>query len=226
MVPEPRLRRGVGRRVVYPLARSGSLEYDRVLFFTDAVFAIAITLLVVDLRVPVTGLAVDSGHVLREDISSIIGFAISFAVIGVFWVGHHSIFRYITAFDRRLILINLFFLGIIAFLPFPTQLLSVTSTGQTAAVIFYACCGGVAGLAEAAVWAYGTAPRHRLAPPISPGLRRYLLLRTLRVPVVFALSIPVAFPVPTVATFMWLLIPLSGAVIDRAAPFEQAEEPA
>jgi uncharacterized membrane protein len=226
MVPEPRLRRGSGRKVVYPLARSGNLEYDRVLFFTDAVFAIAITLLVVDLRVPVTGLVVNSAHVLREDISSIIGFAISFAVIGVFWVGHHTIFRYITAFDRRLILLNLFFLGIIAFLPFPTQLLSVTSTDQTAAVIFYACCGGVAGLAEAAVWAYGTAPQHGLAPPISPGLRRYLLLRTLRLPVVFALSIPVAFPAPTAATLMWLLIPLSGAVIDRAAPFERAEEPA
>jgi multisubunit Na+/H+ antiporter MnhG subunit len=54
----------------------------------------------------------------------------------------------------------------------------------------------------------------------------YLLLRTLRLPVVFALSIPVAFPAPTVAALMWLLIPLSGAVIDRAAPFEQAEEPA
>ena len=76
-----------------------------------------------------------------------------------------------------------------------------------------------------AVWAYGTAPRHGLAPPISPGLRRYLLLRTLWLPVAFALSIPVAFGVPTVATLMWLLIPLSGAIIDRRAPFEPAEEP-
>jgi len=226
MVPEPRLRRGVGRRVVYPLARSGSLEYDRVLFFTDAVFAIAITLLVVDLRVPEAVGHVVAKQELNDAKSSIIGFAISFTVIGIFWVGHHSLFRYIKAFDRRLILLNLFFLGTIAFLPFPTQLLSVTSADQTAAVIFYACCGGVAGLAEAAVWAYGTAPRHGLAPPISPGLRRYLLLRTLRLPVVFALSIPVAFPWPTAATLMWLLIALSGAVIDRAAPFEQAEEPA
>ena len=117
LVPEPRLRRGAGRKVVYPLARAGNLEYDRVLFFTDAVFAIAITLLVVDLRVPTEAVIVHARHVLREDISSIIGFAISFGVIGIFWVGHHSIFRYINAFDRHLILLNLFFLGIIAFLP-------------------------------------------------------------------------------------------------------------
>ena len=107
LVPEPRLRRGPGRKVVYPLARSGNLEYDRVLFFTDAVFAIAITLLVVDLRVPAEEVFVNSGHVLRENVSSIIGFAISFGVIGIFWVGHHSIFRYINALYRRLILLNL-----------------------------------------------------------------------------------------------------------------------
>ena len=104
--------------------------------------------LVVDLRVPTEAVIVNAGHVLREDISPIIGFAISFGVIGIFWVGHHSIFRYIHAFDRRLILLNLLFLGIIAFLPFPTQLLSVTATDQTAAVVFCACCGGVAGPAE------------------------------------------------------------------------------
>ena len=151
---EPRLRRGPGRKVVYPLARAGNLEYDRVLFFTDAVFAIAITLLVVDLRVPEAVEHVVAKQELHDAISSIIGFAISFAVIGIFWVGHHSLFRYIKAFDRRLILLNLLFLGVIAFLPYPTQLLSVTSTKQTAAVVFYAACAGVAGLAEAAVWAY------------------------------------------------------------------------
>lgn len=79
---------------------------------------------------------------LHDAISSIIGFAISFAVIGIFWVGHHSLFRYIKAFDRRLILLNLLFLGVIAFLPYPTQLLSVTSTTQTAAVVFYAVRAG------------------------------------------------------------------------------------
>jgi uncharacterized membrane protein len=222
---EPRLRHGPGRKVVYPLARAGNLEYDRVLFFSDAVFAIAITLLVVDLRVPTAVEHVMALHELDEAGSSIIGFAISFAVIGVFWVGHHSLFRYIKAFDRRLILINLGFLGFIAFLPYPTQLLSATETGQTAAAVFYAVCAGAAGLAEAAVWAYGTWPRLRLGPPISAGLRRYLLLRTLRLPVIFGLSIPVAFFKPTAATYVWTLVSVSGIIIDRTAPFAPAGEP-
>ena len=223
MAEEPRLRHGPGRRVVYPLARAGNLEYDRVLFFSDAVFAIAITLLLVDLRVPAAVENLVARRELHEAIPSIIGFAISFAVIGIFWIGHHSLFRYIKAFDRRLILLNLFFLGIIAFLPYPTQLLSVTSASQTAAVVFYAVCAGAAGLAEAAVWAYGTRPSLGLSPPISSGLRRYILLRTLRVPVIFGLSIPVAFPAATLATVMWALIAVVGFVIDRTAPFEPAQ---
>jgi uncharacterized membrane protein len=86
------------------------------------VFAIAITLLVVDLKVPD---AVDHPMRLLHDLRpKLIGFGVSFAVIGLFWVGHHAMFRRITAVDRRLILLNLLFLGAIAFLPFPTALFS------------------------------------------------------------------------------------------------------
>src|SRR5881394_3332137 len=77
------------RRALNPLSVAGNLEYDRVLFFSDAVFAIAITLL----------------------------------VIGLFWMGHDRLFRYITALDRQIIFLNLLFLGTIAFLPYPTALL-------------------------------------------------------------------------------------------------------
>ena len=78
----------------YPLARSGFMEYDRVLFFSDAVFAIAITLLAVTLHVPETlGHGLRAGRALHEALPSIVGFWISFAVIGLFWLGHHGIFR-------------------------------------------------------------------------------------------------------------------------------------
>jgi hypothetical protein len=105
------------------LARAGEIEYDRVLFFSDAVFAIAITLLIVDLRVPDVP-HLQSGQLLRHAIPQIGGFAYSFAAIGLFWLAHHGLFRHIKGLDRRLVLLNLLFLGTIAFVPYPTALLS------------------------------------------------------------------------------------------------------
>lgn len=198
-----------------PLAVAGHLEYDRILFFNDAVFAIAITLLVVDLRPPDPN--VYSGQALREAVPGIVGFAISFAVIGLFWMGHHAIFRYVTAFDRGLIMLNLLFLGTIAFLPYPTELLS-RSTGQAPAVIFYAACAAAAGLAEAAVWLYATRPGAGLADKSTPALRRYFLLRILRVPAVFLVSIPVAMVRPGLAAYLWILIWVTDQLLRRRAP--------
>src|SRR5215468_9602582 len=144
-----------GRRALNPLSVAGNLEYDRVLFFSDAVFAIAITLLVVDIRVPdLTSGVVDASRALHDARYKILGFVISFLVIGLFWMGHHRLFRYITALDRPLIFLNLLFLGTIAFLPYPTALLFVSSTSQVAATVFYAACVAGAGLAELAVWVY------------------------------------------------------------------------
>jgi len=202
------------------LAREGHLEYDRVLFFNDAVFAIAITLLVVDLRPPAAN--VYAGTALREAVPSIIGFGISFAVIGLFWLGHHGIFRYVEAFDRPLVLLNLLFLGTIAFLPYPTELLSIGSASQAPAVIFYAACAAAAGLAEAAVWLYAT--RTGLAKRASPPLRRYYLLRILRVPAVFLLSIPVALVSATLAPYLWILIWVTDLTLRRRAPLPDPEE--
>ena len=99
----------------HPLARAEEVEYDRVLFFSDAIFAIAITLLVVDLQVP-DG-PVQSGTLLRETLPQMGGFALSFAVIGLFWIGHHGLFRHIKGLNRTLIMLNLLFLGCVAFLP-------------------------------------------------------------------------------------------------------------
>jgi TMEM175 potassium channel family protein len=127
-----------GRRALSALSRAGNLEYDRVLFFSDAVFAIAITLLVVDIRVP--EVVANAGHQLYESRSKILSFVISFLVIGLFWIGHHRLFRYITALDRALIFINLIFLGTIAFLPYPTALLFAGNTKEPAAPVFYASC--------------------------------------------------------------------------------------
>ena len=188
------------------------------LFFSDAVFAIAITLLAVDLRVPPslgrTGMSV--GRVIGDAAPSLFGFGISFAVIALFWLGHHGVFRYITAMDRPLIGLNLVFLGTIAFLPYPTEVLSA-SNDQAAAVVFYAACAAAAGIAEGAVWLYATRSQARLAHLSAQDVRRHILLRIARIPVVFLASIPVAIVAPRIAPYLWILIGVAGLVINRFA---------
>jgi uncharacterized membrane protein len=197
------------------LSRAGHLEYDRVLFFSDAIFAIAITLLVLEIRVP--GYGTNPGAEISHALPHMFAFGISFVVIGLFWMGHHSLSRYIAAFDRALIAINLLFLGIIAFLPFPTGLLSGPNS-QLAwpATVFYAGCIAAAGLAELAIWRYAIG-KDLLKPEATPALRREVTLRLLVAPVVFLLSIPVAFYSPNVATYCWLVILVANGLLSRWA---------
>jgi uncharacterized membrane protein len=202
-----------GRRALNPLSVAGNLEYDRVLFFSDAVFAIAITLLVVDIRVP--QIVVDAGHQLYESRGKILSFAISFLVIGLFWMGHHRMFRYITALDRPIMFLNLLFLGTIAFLPYPTALLFAGTTKQPAAPVFYASCVAGAGLMDLVVWLYAIRTKGLVPASVSPALRRAETAQILPVPVVFGLSIPVAFIAPGVAPFTWILLVPIGRILPR-----------
>jgi uncharacterized membrane protein len=201
------------RVALNPLAVAGNLEYDRVLFFSDAVFAIAITLLVVDLRVPDVVRSVS--HQLHSDKVRILGFAISFLVIGLFWMGHHRLFRNITALDRPLIFLNLLFLGTIAFLPYPTAVIFAGSTKQPAGPVFYAACVAGAGLVELAVWLYAIRAKGLVPASVSPSLRRAEIAQLLPVPIVFGLSIPVAFIAPGVAPFTWILLLPIGRILPR-----------
>ena len=202
------------------LARGGEIEYDRILFFSDAVFAIAVTLLIVDLRVPDV-LHVQSGRELRNAIPQMGGFAYSFAAVGLFWLAHHGLFRYIKGVDRPLVLLNLLFLGTIAFVPYPTALLSAAGD-QVAATVFYAASLAAVGLAEAAVWLYAIRIRELALPGVSPAVHRWVLMRILRTPAVFLLSIPVALVRPNLAKWLWLLIFVGGFVLRRFEPAEDA----
>lgn len=124
------------------------LQFERLLFFSDAVFAIAITLLVIEIRLPEGHYRTDTDILngLLALIPNYVGFLISFFVVGRFWVGHHSLFA--TAhdeFDSGLVWRNLLFLGCIAFFPFPTAVLSQFASSRVA-VMFYALWLLLAGL--------------------------------------------------------------------------------
>jgi uncharacterized membrane protein len=197
-----------------PLVKAGSLEFERVLFFSDAVFAIAITLLVVDLRVPVSA-TIQAAHLLRTDIRGMVGFGIGFGVIGLYWLGHHALYRRITAMNGPLIRLNLLFLGTIAFLPYPTALLSGTSSDQVASVVFYAAWVAAVGLTEAAIWFYALRIPGLVSADLTTRQRRDAGLRILVAPVVFLVSIPVALAAPGPAQYVWILVWILGLAVDR-----------
>jgi uncharacterized membrane protein len=173
-------------------------------FFSDAVMAIAITLLILEVRLPEAGGSADLGRQVLALWPRYLGYLVSFWVIALYWVAHHRCFRYIRAFDRRLIYLNFLFLLFIAFLPFPTGLLFSNPT-QVASVTLYAGTASGMGLALGLLWVY--AVRHRfIAPGLSLRKIRDIRLNLLLPPLVFVLTIGVAFLNATAATYGWLLL--------------------
>lgn len=178
------------------------VEFARIVAFSDGVFSIAITLLVLNLSIA-KGLADDEVFdALWDQRENLLAFAISFAVIGRFWLIHHRFFGEATAFDGRLIVLNLFYLAWIVLIPFSSDVLGEYG-GQTASVVLYSanlCAVVLIGLAMS-----GHAARAGLTS-MDATERREGSIRALYIAVVFAVSIPVAFVVPEFAAFLWLVL--------------------
>jgi uncharacterized membrane protein len=182
------------------------LGLERLIFFSDAVIAIAITLLVLDLRLPEASsesLAAQLGDLS----SSFLSFFMSFAVIGLFWEAHHRLFGFIERYDRTLLWLNLAFLFLIAFLPFPTSVLG--KHWSTTAIFLYAGTLTATGIARSALWRYAVS--HRLIDPgLEPAVVKVERWRADAVPVIFLLSMAVAVIRPGLVPLCWtLLAPVS-----------------
>lgn len=121
------------------LDHAASLSFERIAFFSDAVFAIAITLLVIEVRLPHFE-TVNETVLLNALIGLIpqyVGYFVSFFVIGRFWIGHHQLFTLIDRADDGFIWRNLLLLLSIAFMPFPTAVIGEFA-GLRSGVCFYA----------------------------------------------------------------------------------------
>lgn len=177
---------------------------DRLVFFSDAVFAIALTLLVIDIKVPL-GDDGGSAAILLEELPSMYAYALSFYVIGVNWMGHHRKFAHIERFDGRLIQLNFLLLFVVAFVPFPTSLIAEYG-GEVASVVLYAAVVASLSLLQFATWAYAFRAGH-VGREVDRQLYRYMGLNMLSVPAVFALSILIALLWdPWMAMWSWLLL--------------------
>jgi TMEM175 potassium channel family protein len=171
---------------------------DRIVFFSDAVFAIAMTLLVLPLVGGRSDLPVWDQIKLKAP--EMYAFALSFWVIGLYWLGHHRVYRRVRAYDEGLMLLNLLQLFCVAFLPYPTAL-SGRYSDDVASTVFYAASMTVLGLVTTLhVW---YVVHHRRFADVDDRTARRMLLRGLAVPIVFLPTIPIAFANVTVARSLW-----------------------
>jgi uncharacterized membrane protein len=189
-----------------------TLSFERVLFFSDAVFAIVITLLVLELRVPHIehDQINESGirHALVELIPKFLGFIYSFFIVGLMWIEHHRIFRYIGSYDMGLIWRNLIFLLFVAFIPFPTALFSEYFRSQTA-FILYVAGFGVAAIAKIWIWSYAVSKRSELLnSDVDDELIKRISRRSWAVPIVCAFAIAISFVAVGLGGLCFPLIPL------------------
>lgn len=203
----------------------GSDEFTRVLTFSDGLFAIAMTLLVVGIAIPKLGAQANDGgallHALDDLQADIISFVISFAVIGRYWVAHHQTFSRLAAMDYGLVGWNMLYLAFIAFLPFPTGLLGSYFENPVAVALYSLLAGVVSGL-EVVVFRH--AHRHGLMARAMPEhVFRWGALGSLLPVGFFFLAIPVAFVKPTLAVIIWFLVVPAGLLLNRFAPPDAAD---
>jgi uncharacterized membrane protein len=185
---------------------SNVFHAERLIMLSDGVFAIAITLLVLDIRLPAleSNVPTEVFNAALNDLGHrFFSFVLSFVVIGLYWHGHHRLFRSLRHADTRLATLNFVMLFFIALMPFPTALISVYAPSQPGAVVVYALNIAATGIALAMLWVYAARGGLLLESVSARGVRKRVVLSLVE-PVVFLVSIGITFIDPNLAMLFWL----------------------
>lgn len=178
-------------------------DLDRTIYFSDAVFAIAMTLLAVDIKVPQVP-ADQLGQAILEQRREFFAYALSFAVAAAYWLSHHRLFRLLKGYTGGLQRLNLLLLFFVALLAYATDMLAVHDD-QPLGVVIYAAALGLIGTVNYWLWIYcGRSGLFR--DGVDPRLLAYARVRAPITPAVFLASIPLAFLSPSAAELSWLSI--------------------
>jgi TMEM175 potassium channel family protein len=188
-------------------------QVERFTFFSDAVFAISITLLIIEIKIPALDNATDKllWHSLASMGLRFLGFVISFGIVGHYWSVHHRIFGYVIKNSTSLIWINLGFLLTVVTLPFSAALLGEYSADTHLKIPYgvYAFNMFLTGIMNVWLWIYVSSPKRKmLTRQISNARIKLGVYRSAIIPLVFLISFGVFFIFPIVAYFLLLLIPI------------------
>ena len=198
-------------------------QVERLIFFSDAVFAIAITILVIELKVPIVPEnATEQDFVIEfaKQSPQIIGFILSFFLIGIYWTGHHNIFGYVINYSKKLLWINLIYLLTIVIMPFTTAIYSAYSLTEGhlklitpyAIYVFNIC---FTGMISFILLSYITNPKNKISEFVPDQYTKFAKVRSLIAPGVFLLSLLVCLFDPGVGRMVLFLLPFTMAYVGR-----------
>lgn len=199
----------------------GGLEFDRAASFADAIYAISMTLIVVGIALPplADASSVDElSDKLGDLLPDIITFFIVFIVIGLYWVAHHRFVSWLGAVDRPLLSIQLVYLAVIAFLPFPASTLTATNGNPLALAVFALAMAAASGLETLMI-----VHAHRaglMRERLSNEAFRWEWTASISAALVFVVSIPLAFVWVPLGYLAWFANSPIGVLLNRRRPAE------
>jgi uncharacterized membrane protein len=199
---------------------------ERITAFSDGVYAIAITLLVLDLRLPDLPAAATAGELTAALFGlwpKLFAYGLSFVVIGFLWITHHRLFAFIRRYDSTLLWLNLLVLLFVALLPFPTVVMGAYGS-LAPAVILYASTFVLISLSQTLLWVYASRWGHLVDPDLDPRIVTYVTLRGLTAFLIWLLSIPLALVDTGLAMLSWTLLGVMAEIVGRICYREEAEE--
>jgi uncharacterized membrane protein len=202
---------------------SAGANTERSALFGDAFFAIAMVLVAASIRIPSVAVS-DFSAALAAQVPDFLSFALSFALLGGFWLTHHRLFKLLTGYNNDLLRLNLLVLFFVALTPYATGVLARYG-GETSAVIVYATVFSVIALGQIGMlqyaWRHSLVTRH-----VDRSLFLFLRTRSVIVPAVFVTSIPVALLDPHAAKFLWVFVLVLDAalILDNRRQSDEPEE--
>ena len=188
-----------------------NISNARIETLADGVFAIVLTLLVLDIKAPI---AASDAELIRQLIAlapKFFTYVLSFIILGLFWFGHQMVSRYVRCSDRIHIWLNLLFLMCIAFIPFSAALLG-ENTQMRSATIVYGINLLAAGLIRYFHWQYVTSNYHLVESKLNKRQIQAVRRTFLMVPLICTIAIGASFVSVSASLALYTFSPILGAV--------------
>lgn len=169
----------------------GSADNLRLNAMSDGVFAIVMTLMALEVKVPKVADG-ELAHALVESWPEIATMLLSFVLLGIYWVGHNNVFQHVLKHDRVMLWLNILFLLAVTLVPYGTGMLIHHGGTQTAHAI-YAGVLALGGVLLDLIWWYATYNKHLMCDAVTPELIRAFHFRILTGPLLYVAAIAVSF---------------------------------